>query len=88
MNGEREKNGPQIEQGKGHFLDLKLPIGWLLTAYGLLLGIYGLVTKREMYQKSLGLNLNLLWGILMLAIGAGFLLAAYLKRARDGAGTQ
>jgi hypothetical protein len=70
--------------GQAHVLDLKLPIGWLLSAYGLLLGIYGLVTKKEMYAKSLGFNLNVVWGGLMFAIGAGFLLAAFLKKDRAG----
>lgn len=84
MNGKIEETGQRMEQRKAHFLDLKLPIGWLLSAYGLLLGIYGLVTKKEMYQKSLGLNLNLLWGILMLVIGVGFLLVALLKKGKDG----
>lgn len=65
---------------KGHVLDLKLPIGWLLSAYGLLLGIYGLVTKKEMYEKSLGFNVNLGWGVLMLVVGGAFLLTAFLKR--------
>jgi len=65
---------------KGHALDLKLPIGWLLSAYGLLLGVYGLVTKKEMYEKSLGVNVNLAWGVLMLLVGGGFLLTAFLKR--------
>ena len=64
----------------GHVLDLKLPIGCLLSAYGLLLGIYGLLTGKEMYERSLGLNLNLVWGVLMVLIGGAFLLAAYLKR--------
>ena len=84
-----EAKEPPMDQsraGKAHLLDLKLPIGWLLSAYGLLLGFYGLLTKKEMYQKSLGLNLNLAWGVLMLVIGAGFLLAAFLgkneKKAR------
>ena len=86
MNEKIETKGQGIGQGKGHFLDLKLPIGWLLSAYGLLLGIYGLATNKEMYQKSLGFNLNLVWGILMLVIGAGFLLAAFLKKGKDGAG--
>jgi hypothetical protein len=84
MNEKIETKGQHKEQGKGHFLDLKLPIGWLLSAYGLLLGIYGLVTKKEMYQKSLGFNLNLAWGVLMLVIGAGFLLTAFLKKGKDG----
>jgi len=86
MNEKIEIKGQLTEQGKGHFLDLKFPIGWLLSAYGLLLGIYGLVTDKEMYQKSLGFNLNLVWGGLMLVIGAGFLLTAFLKKGRDGAG--
>jgi len=70
----------QAGMSKGHVLDLKLPIGWLLSAYGLLLGIYGLVTKKEMYEKSLGFNVNLGWGVLMLVVGGAFLLAAFLKR--------
>lgn len=67
---------------QGHVLDLKLPIGWLLSIYGLGLGVYGLVTGKEIYEKSLGVNVNLIWGILMLAVGAGFLLTAFLKRGK------
>jgi type III secretory pathway component EscS len=67
---------------QGHVLDLKLPIGWLLTAYGLVLGVYGLVTKKEIYEKSLGFNVNLLWGIVTLLIGGGFLAAAFVKRGK------
>lgn len=74
------------EQGtgmkEGHVLDLKLPIGWLLGAYGVLLAAYGLLTEKEMYGISLGINLNLIWGVLMLAIGGGFLLAAFLKKRK------
>jgi hypothetical protein len=84
MNEKIEMKDQETGMGQGHVLDLKLPIGWLLSAYGLLLGIYGLVTKKEMYAKSLGFNLNVVWGGLMLAIGAGFLLAAFLKKDRAG----
>jgi hypothetical protein len=75
---------PIAEKGmsQGHVLDLKLPIGWLLSAYGALLTVYGLLTKKEMYAISLGYNLNLVWGILMLAIGGGFLLTAFLKKKK------
>lgn len=84
MNDKIETTDQGTGMGQGHVLDLKLPIGWLLSAYGLLLGIYGLVTKKEMYAISLGFNLNLAWGVLMLAIGGGFLLAAFLKRGKAG----
>ena len=78
---ETKEQGPGMSEG--HVLDLKLPIGWLLAAYGVLLTVYGLLTKKEMYAISLGINLNLIWGLLMLAIGAGFLLAAFLKKRRS-----
>jgi hypothetical protein len=67
---------------RGHVLDLKLPIGWLLGFYGVVLTVYGLVTKKEAYEKSLGLNVNLAWGALMLVVGGFFLLAALLRKKR------
>jgi len=80
MNDKIETGEQKTGMSQGHVLDLKLPIGWLLSAYGALLTVYGLTTKKEMYAISLGINLNLIWGVLMLAIGGGFLLAAFLKR--------
>ncbi len=74
----KDQGGAGMRQD--HVLDLKLPIGWLLSAYGVLLAVYGLLTKKEMYAISLGYNLNLAWGILMLVIGGGFLLTAFVKR--------
>jgi hypothetical protein len=78
--GEAKGQGQKPGMAQGHVLDLKLPIGWLLSVYGLGLGVYGLATAKEIYEKSLGVNVNLIWGILMLAVGGGFLLAAFLKR--------
>ncbi len=80
MNDSIETKDQGAGMKQGHVLDLKLPIGWLLGGYGALLTVYGLVTKKEMYVVSLGINVNLVWGILMLAIGGGFLLAAFLKK--------
>jgi hypothetical protein len=55
--------------------DLRLPIGILFTIYGLILSAYGLITMGdEMYQKSLGKNVNLGWGIVLLIFGL-FMLA-------------
>jgi len=84
MNEKIELKEQKSGMGKGHFLDLKLPIGCLLSAYGIGLGVYGLVTGKEIYEKSLGLNVNLIWGILMLVIGACFLLTSFLKKGTKG----
>lgn len=50
-------------------LDVKLPIGLLFTVFGILLVFYGLTSDPAIYAKSLGININLLWGLLMLAFG-------------------
>ena len=49
--------------------DLRLPIGILFTIYGLLLAVYGLIGNKEQYARSLGINVNLVWGIVMLVFG-------------------
>jgi hypothetical protein len=52
-------------------LDLRLPIGGLFTAIGLIIGGYGLATNGNsaMYQQSESININLWWGIVMLVAG-------------------
>jgi hypothetical protein len=50
-------------------LDVKLPIGLLFTIFGILLVIYGFTSDPAIYAKSLGMNINLRWGTLMLVFG-------------------
>ncbi len=51
-------------------MDLRLPIGIIFTLYGVILIVYGLVTKGSaIYQKSLGINVNLGWGVVLLVFG-------------------
>lgn len=51
--------------------DLRLPIGLMFTVYGVLLTLFGVATSgKEMYaQHSLGLNINLIWGVVLLVFG-------------------
>jgi len=65
---------------KPDFLDLKLPLGGLLTFYGVVLTLYGIFTKPEFYQKSLGINVNIIMGLLMLVFGLGMLFFARKKK--------
>lgn len=57
-------------------LDLRFPIGLLLAIVGLVLSCYGAITDPSLYQRSLGINVNLYWGFVLLITGAILLLAA------------
>lgn len=62
-----------------HYLDLKIPLGLILTLYGLILTIYGLTTPIQMYEKSANINLNILFGSLVLILGILFLSLSLFK---------
>jgi len=50
-------------------LDIRLPIGGLFSILGVLLAGYGLVSDRAIYVRSLGINVNLWWGVALLVFG-------------------
>jgi hypothetical protein len=62
--------------------DLRLPIGLLFSFYGVLLVIFGLCSDAKIYQRSLDININLCWGIVLLVFGGGMLTLALKARAR------
>jgi len=63
--------------------DIRLPIGALFLALGLLLIGYGLVSDPAIYRAhSLGVNINLAWGAVMAAFGAIMLALAATARGR------
>jgi hypothetical protein len=50
-------------------LDIRLPIGLLFIVLGGLLTVFGLVGDKSGVQRSLGINVNLWWGLVMLIFG-------------------
>lgn len=51
-------------------LDLRLPMGLMFLIVGALLSVYGLVTMGSpIYAKSVGMNINLIWGVVMVVFG-------------------
>ena len=54
-------------------LDLRLPIGLLFSVFGVILTIYGIVSNKAIYEKSLGMDVNLWWGLVCLAFGLAML---------------
>lgn len=59
-------------------LDIRWPIGLMFTLIGALLALNGLITSSntDMYVRSLGININLIWGIVLLVFGVLMLLGA------------
>lgn len=63
-------------------MDLRLPIGLVFTLYGIILGVYGLTTHgNAMYAKSLNLNVNTTWGMVMLVFG--LIMLFFAKRGKS-----
>jgi len=58
-------------------LDIRLPIGLLFSVVGALLVGYGALSNKAIYQRSLGLNINLLWGLVLLIFGVTMLVLGY-----------
>ena len=57
--------------------DLRFPLGWLFAILGLLLLIAGWSATPEADARSLGININLIWGVVMLIFA---LLCLWLAR--------
>jgi hypothetical protein len=52
-------------------LDLRIPMGLMFTLTGLILTLFGFATNGDavLYAKSLGINANLWWGMVLLVFG-------------------
>ncbi len=55
-------------------IDIRLPIGGLFVLLGCMLAIYGAISDKAIYQRSLGININLAWGVVLLVFGVIMLL--------------
>jgi len=51
-------------------LDVRVPVGLMLVIMGVLLVGYGLLGDQSIYARSLGLNVNAIWGSVLIAAGA------------------
>jgi hypothetical protein len=63
-------------------LDIRLPIGALFAIIGVLLTGYGLLSDRAIYSRSLGLNVNLWWGLVLILFSGIMLGLARRRRKR------
>jgi hypothetical protein len=61
-------------------MDLRLPLGTFFSVVGLYLTVIGLVANKAIYAKSLGINVNLDWGLVLLVFGGLMLAFALLAK--------
>jgi hypothetical protein len=66
-------------------MDVRVPIGGLFSLLGLIVAAYGMATGSDaaMYQKSESVNINLWWGLVMIAFGLVMLALARRGRAKS-----
>jgi hypothetical protein len=66
-------------------LDIRIPLGLLFLINGSILAIYGFFTRASpgVYDKSMGINLNLTWGLLMFVFGLIMFLVGRHQRWQD-----
>ncbi|MFO8055922.1 MAG: hypothetical protein R6V10_01325 [bacterium] len=57
-------------------VDIRFPMGLMFSITGLILVVYSFLTPQEIYRQSLGLNINLWWGLAILAFGGVMLYLA------------
>ena len=59
-------------------LDVRIPIAWLFSIYGVILAVYGFVQPQPvLLSVDKAINLNLYWGLLMGLFG--LLMALLIK---------
>jgi hypothetical protein len=67
--------------------DLRFPVGFMFSVFGAMLVVFGLLSDRRIYQStSLGININLYWGIILLIFGAFMLALAWRARRKKMGG--
>jgi hypothetical protein len=67
-------------------LDIRWPIGLMFSIVGLVMTGYGLFThgNAELYHRSLDININLVWGVLLLVFGCLMLFLATRQKGDAG----
>jgi hypothetical protein len=64
-------------------LDIRLPIGIIFSLYGAILIIYGLLVDPALFVNSLGVNIDMWWGLAMLVFGLVMAILAFRASRRE-----
>jgi hypothetical protein len=66
-------------------LDIRVPLGLVFLIIGGMMGVFGVFTygNAALYEKSLGIDINLVWGGVMFAFGAIMFFFGRRKKWQD-----
>ena len=66
-------------------LDIRIPLGMIFLIIGGIMAVFGLITRGsvDLYTRSLGVNLNLTWGVLMFIFGLIMYIAGKRQKWQD-----
>jgi len=65
-------------------LDIRLPIGLLFSILGVVITVFGFITKgSDIYKSSLNININLWTGICLIVFGGFMLIMAMKAQAKN-----
>jgi lipopolysaccharide export LptBFGC system permease protein LptF len=66
-------------------MDIRLPIGLMFGLVGAILTIFGAMTQgSDIYaEHSLGININLWWGMVLFAFGVIMLILCWIGTQKD-----
>lgn len=66
-------------------LDIRIPLGLIFLITGGLMSVYGFITRGNaaIYEKSMGINLNLTWGLIMFVFGLVMFFIGRRKKWQD-----
>ena len=66
-------------------LDIRIPLGLIFLITGGIMSVYGLLTRGNiaLYQRSMGINLNLSWGLVMFVFGLVMFVVGRRQRWQD-----
>ena len=62
-------------------LDVRVPVGVMFGIMGLLLAGYGVLGDQTIYAKSLGININTIWGSVLIVFAAVLLILSSRHRS-------
>jgi hypothetical protein len=65
-------------------LDIRIPLGLIFLITGGIISVYGFFTRHSaLYDKSMGINLNLTWGAIMFVFGLIMFLVGRRQKWHD-----